>query len=86
MITVRLDPETRAALERLAESRGLSHSEVVRDAILRMIEEAEGAPTAYDRLAPFVGVTDSGGRELSRETGTRFREILEAKRNERAPR
>lgn len=83
MTTVRLDPKTRTALERLAESRGQTRSEVIRDAITRMAQEAEGPASAYDRLAPFLGVADSGGEELSQNTGKRFREILEAKRNAR---
>lgn len=86
MTTVRLDSKTRTALERLAESRGQTRSEVIRDAISRMAQEAEGPVSAYDRLVPFQGVADSGGRELSRDTGKRFREILEAKRSARPPR
>ena len=86
MTTVRLDPATRASLERLAERRGQTRSEVIRDAIGRLAgEETEGDVSAFDRLRPFVGIADSGGRQLSRETGRRFRELLEQKRNARRP-
>jgi len=86
MTTVRLDPATRAALERLAERRGQTRSEVIRDAIGRLAgEEREGGLSAFDRLRPFVGIADSGGRQLSRETGRRFRELLEQKRHARRP-
>jgi len=83
MATVRLDVPTEAALKRLAARRGQTKSEVIRDAITRLAEE-EGEPlSAYYRLEPFIGVFDSGGQQLSTETGQRFREILEEKRRAR---
>jgi predicted DNA-binding protein len=82
MTTVRLDPTTRAALERLAKRRGQTRSEVIRDAIEHLVaeEEQEDTASALERLRPFVGMVDSGGRQLSRESGRQFRELLE-KRN-----
>jgi Arc/MetJ-type ribon-helix-helix transcriptional regulator len=86
MTTVRLDPATRASLERLVEQRGQTRSEVIRDAIAHLAgEDREGGLSAFDRLRPFVGIADSGGRQLSRETGRRFRELLEEKRHARRP-
>lgn len=80
MATVRLDVKTEAALKRLTLKRGQTRSEVVRDAVARLAEE-KGEPTsAYDRLQPFIGVADSGGRQLSERTGERLREVLEEKR------
>jgi len=78
MTTVRLDTELEATLERLARRRGQTKSDVIRDAIkhLPREQEASGA-TALERLRPFIGIADSGGRELSRQTGRRFREMLE---------
>lgn len=85
MTSVRLDSATRATLERLAQRRGQTRSEVLRDAIGRLAgdEEEEEALSAYERLRPFVGIADSGGRQLSRESGRRFREALEEKRHAR---
>lgn len=86
MTTVRLDPTTRATLERLAERRGQSRSEVIRDAISRLAgEEREGTMSAFELLQPFAGIADSGGRQLSRESGRRFREKLEEKRRAGGP-
>lgn len=82
--TVRLDSSTRAILERLSEDRGQTRSEVIRDAIARLGDETvETSGSALDLLAPFIGIADSGGRDLSRETGKKLREILEAKRDAR---
>jgi Ribbon-helix-helix protein, copG family len=71
--TVRLDSATSAALDRLARRRGQTRSEVLRDAIGCLAgDEEENAPSAFDRLRPFVGIADSGGRQLSRESAARF--------------
>lgn len=85
MVTVRLDTETETTLRRLAAQRGQSKSDVIRDAIVRLaeIEEAGADGSAYARLRPFVGIDDSGGRQLSRRTGRRFREHLEAEADAR---
>lgn len=79
MTTVRLDTATEATLKRLAMKRGQTKSDLIRDAISRLAEE-EGDLSAYQRLQPFVGIADSGGQQLSEDTGRRFREALEEKR------
>jgi len=85
MATVRLDVATEATLRRLSSQRGQTQSEVIRDAIARLADEEGEQPSAYQRLPPFLGIADSGGQQLSENTGQRFREILEKKR-ERARR
>lgn len=74
------DVSDRAIIERLAERSGQTHAEVSRDAIEPLANEEEDSLSASERLRPFVAVADSGGRQLSHETGRRFREILEARR------
>lgn len=88
MATVRLDVTTETALKLLATRRGQTKSEVIRDAILRLAEaEPDGKPlTAFRRLQPFVGIVDSGGKQLSTETGKKVREILQEKQRARRPR
>ena len=83
MATVRLDTPTEATLARLAARRGQTKSEVLRDAIARLAEEAGEQTTAYQRLQPFIGRVDSGGRQLSTATGAKVREILQEKRRAR---
>jgi Arc/MetJ-type ribon-helix-helix transcriptional regulator len=88
MASVRLDVATEAALNRLSSRRGQTRSEVIRDAIVRLAEEAEEESqprSAYQRLEPFVGIADSGGRQLSTETGKRLREILKERQLARHP-
>lgn len=38
------------------------------------------AEAALERLQPFIGIADSGGRQLSENTGRRFLEALAEKR------
>ncbi len=81
MTTVRLDTELETTLERLARQRGQTKSDVIRDAIEHLAREQEASGgTALERLRPFIGIADSGGRQLSRQTGRRFREMLEERR------
>lgn len=83
MATVRLDVPTEAALKRLTARRGQTKSEVIRDAIALLAEEEGEQLSAYDRLRPFIGIIDSGGKQLSTDTGRRFRELLEEGRRAR---
>jgi Arc/MetJ-type ribon-helix-helix transcriptional regulator len=78
MATVRLDGTTEATLKHLAARRGQTKSEVIRDAINRLAAEEAEQHSAYHRLPPFVGIVDSGGRQLSADTGRKLREFLEA--------
>jgi Arc/MetJ-type ribon-helix-helix transcriptional regulator len=80
MATVRLDVDTEATLKLLAARRGQTQSEVIRDAIARLADDHGEQLSAYQRLQAFIGVFDSGGQQLSENTGKRLRELLEQKR------
>lgn len=82
MATARLDAATEAKLKRLASRRGQTRSDVIRDAIDRLADR-EGETSALERLRPFVGVADSGGRQLSTATGRQLRELLETEKRAR---
>lgn len=85
MATVRLDTATEASLKRLAARRGQTKSDVIRDAIARLAEEAGEGLTAGERLRAYAGIVDSGGAQLSTQTGRRLREILAEKQRARGP-
>lgn len=76
MSTIRLDPPTVAILDRLTAERGQTRSEVIRDAVARLADDALGPITAYERLRAYAGIVDSGGLQLSTDTGRRLRELL----------
>lgn len=77
MATLRVDVKTQAALKRLSIRRGQTQSEVIRDALSRLADEEVDSRSAFERLEAFAGVADSGGLQLSKETGKRFRAHLE---------
>jgi Arc/MetJ-type ribon-helix-helix transcriptional regulator len=85
MATVRLDIKTEIALKRLSVRRGQTRSEVIREAITRLATEEEEPRSAYQRLEAFVGAVDSGGEQLSTETGKRLRELLKVRSAARRP-
>jgi len=85
MATVRLDITTEAALNQLSVHRGQTRSEVIRDAITHLADEAGESRSAYQRLQAFVGIVDSGGLQLSTKTGKRFRELLAGRSGARRP-
>lgn len=88
----RLDRETEAQIRRLAARTGWSRSQVVREAVAQYRVGAGGedvlgsAPSAFERLSAYLGVVDSGGRQYSRDTHTKFRKLLQRKRRDRRPR
>ncbi len=80
MASVRIDATTAATLKRLSARRGQTQSAVVRDAIARLAEEEGEQLSAYQRLGAFIGVVDSGGKQLSENTGRQLSEFLVKKR------
>lgn len=90
--SIRLDPHHVRLLRRLAKEREQTQSEVVGAAIRTLAREAEGARfraervSAYDRLAHVIGIADSGGADLSVDTGARFRIRVAERAGDRGPR
>jgi Arc/MetJ-type ribon-helix-helix transcriptional regulator len=82
-LNVRIDPQTAAFLERVARERGLTKSEVVRQALatLQKQEKLATGPSLSVRLAHIIGSGDSGGMQLSERTGERFTQMLLEERN-----
>ena len=82
-LNVRIDPETVALVERIAHERGLTKSEVVRQAIaaLREQEKLDTRPPLSVRLAHIIGSWDSGGMQLSQRTGEKFARLLQERKH-----
>ncbi len=79
-ISIRLDAETTASIDRLAREQGKSKSEIVREA-LRQYAKRNGKrfhkdETLYDRIKDVVGSCDGGGVALSVDTGRKYAEML----------
>lgn len=78
-VTLRLDEETRQRIARIARRRGVSASQIVREAIRNCVEREEAA-SPYDALADLVGTVRGGDRHRSEATGRRFQQILRSRR------
>ena len=76
-LSVRLDPEAKAALKEIARRRGTSQSHLVRTAIADLIER-EGS-SLYSRVEDLIGCVDGKPSDLSADTGKRFRRLLESR-------
>ncbi len=89
MISVRLEAETWAKLQRLARRGRMTQSTVVREAVEAYGEPDEkpvGSKTALDRLGPYIGAVSSGGANLSSNTHAAYRASLIAKHRARRSR
>ena len=89
----RPDPETEALIRRVAARTGWSKSQVVREAVAQYGRDAQStsgpeteAPSAFDRLRPYLGVINTGGAQYSDNTHAKYRALVERKRRQRRPR
>lgn len=82
-LNIRIDAETAAFLDRIARERGLTKSEIVRQALatLRKQKRPAAAATPFERMAHLIGSGDSGGMQLSERTGERFARMLQENKN-----
>lgn len=76
--SVRLDPKTEGIVRRIARRTGRTKSEIIRDAILQLEDQAAQPAasdrTLYDRVKDLIGVAKGGPPDL----GTRSEEYLRA--------
>ena len=78
-LSVRLDAKTEALIGRLARRRRQSKSEVIRDAIgvlAKQEEKGTEKTRPYDLVAHLIGCVKGGPRNLSRDAGKKFHEML----------
>jgi hypothetical protein len=88
-LSVRLDTRTESLVNRLARRRRQTKSEVIRDAIDALSKQEEQAvqkKRPYDLVAHLIGCFDTGGANLSQNTGEKFSKLLREKANARRSR
>jgi hypothetical protein len=83
VMSLRLDPETRRTIARLARLRRRSQSQIVREAVSALIGRAPPDDRPYDDWAPVIGIARGGEPNLSERTGERFGALLRARRRQR---
>ena len=81
-MTLRLDDQTKLQVGRIARRRGITRSQVVREAIEALVAKDETPVTAYDLMKDFIGVVHGGNPKRSENTGRQFTEMLRARRSQ----
>ena len=85
--SVRMDLQTDKLLDQLARDRGLSKSEVIRDAVRLAARKARpSGRTArpYDSFRGILGSVRGGPPDLSERTGLNFRRLLANRESRRS--
>jgi Arc/MetJ-type ribon-helix-helix transcriptional regulator len=78
-LSVRLDAKTESLIGRLARRRRQSKSEVIRDAIGVLAEQeqkGDAKKRPYDLVAHLIGCVKGGPRNLSKDAGKKFYQML----------
>lgn len=79
-ITLRLDPELRRQVARIARRRRTTTSTVLREAIAAWVAREDQALTPYERAADLIGSVRGGDPNLSENTGRKLTALLKARR------
>jgi Arc/MetJ-type ribon-helix-helix transcriptional regulator len=75
-ITVRLDPEMRRRVTRIARRKKLSTSEVVRQALEAWAEREEPVTRPFELMKDLIGVVHGGDPHRSEDAGRKFTKAL----------
>jgi len=81
--SVRLDSKTENLVNRLARRRGLTKSEVIRQALIALADAGDNGksgPTLYDRIEHVIGRVKGLPPDLPERTGRKFSALLRARR------
>lgn len=81
-ITLRLDPEIRRRVTRIAKRKRTTTSNVLREAITTWVAREDSAVTAYESIKDLIGSVKGGDPRLSEDTGRKFTELLKARRKQ----
>lgn len=80
-ITIRIDPELQAELDRLAHTEGLSRSDVVRESLVCYIASKKEQASPWELGKTVFGQHASGRSDLAANRKAILKEKLRAKKN-----
>jgi metal-responsive CopG/Arc/MetJ family transcriptional regulator len=86
LVSLRLDDKTIRSLQRLARQKGVTRSDIVRNAVAKLLanEVALGEDSPQKVWARVIGsVHGVKHRDLSKRTDEKFRELLEERMRKR---
>lgn len=78
-ITLRLDPEIRRRVTRIARQRRTTTSSILREAISTWVEREDSAGSVYEAIKDLIGNVRGDDPTLSTDTGRKFTELLRAR-------
>jgi len=81
-ITLRLDPELRRRVTRIAKRKRTTTSSVLREAISNWVELEDSVVTPYESIKDLIGNVKGGDPHRSTDMGKKFTELLRARRNQ----
>ncbi len=79
-LALRMDEKTRRQIARIARRKGLSTSEVIRQAIDAWAAREEPASVPFEHISDLLGVVRGGNPKRSQQTGRRFAKLLKQRR------
>jgi predicted DNA-binding protein len=80
-LALRIDEKTRRRIARIARRKGLSSSEVIREAIDAWTAREEPAALPFAAISDLLGVVRGGNPKRSQQGGARFAELLRRRRS-----
>jgi predicted DNA-binding protein len=81
-ITLRLDPDLRQRVTRIARRKRTTTSNVLREAITTWVQREESAGSVYESIKDLIGIVHGGDPNLSTDMGKKFTQLLRARRNQ----
>jgi Arc/MetJ-type ribon-helix-helix transcriptional regulator len=86
-LTVRLSPKTERTLNALVRRRGLSRSDVVREALAHYdVSQGDAGRRPYDAWLDVIGIVSLGARDAERTTWEQLAAIVRKQARGRRPR
>lgn len=82
-ISLRLDPELRRRVDRIARRKKTSTSQILREAITTWVQREDKRLTPFEMAADLIGSVHGGDPRLSEDTGRKFSEALKVRRRQR---
>lgn len=79
-LSLRLDPDTPERLERIARSRNIPASRIIREAVRRWIDAEQNVTSPYDAVADLIGVAKGGDPARSESARRRFARVVKSHR------
>jgi predicted DNA-binding protein len=80
---LRLDPELRRRVTRIAQRKRTTTSDVLREAITTWVEREDSSGSFYDSIKDLVGCVSGGDPKRSENAGRKFTELLRARQAKR---